>query len=57
VAEVAPEVAEWTAFFAAAEAKRDAAHSGATTLVSAREADDLVRDARSVLRLVDASLG
>ena len=57
LAEVAPEFAEWAAFFAATEAKRDAVRSGETTIVSAREADDLVRDARAFLRLVERSLG
>ena len=57
VADVAPEFAEWAGFFAATEAKRDAVRSGATTIVSAREADDLVRDARAFLRLVERSLG
>ena len=57
VADVAPEFAEWAGLFAATEAKRDAVRSGATTIVSAREADDLVRDARAFLRLVEGSLG
>ena len=57
VADVAPEYAEWAGFFAATEAKRDAVRSGAATIVSAREADDLVRDARAFLRLVERSLG
>ena len=57
VAEVAPEFAEWADFFAATEAKRDAVRSGQRTIVSAQEADDLVRDARSFLRMVEASLG
>ena len=56
VAEVAPEFAEWAAFFAATEAKRDAVRTGDRTIVSAREADDLVRDARAFLRLVENSL-
>ena len=57
VAEVAPEFAEWAAFFAATEGKRDAVRSGERAIVSAREADDLVRDARAFLRLVERSLG
>jgi hypothetical protein len=57
VADVAPEFAEWAAIFAATEAKRDAVRSGATTVVTDREADDLVRDARTFLRLVERSLG
>ena len=57
VAEVAPELGEWAGFFAATEAKRDAVRAGATTIVTAREADDLVRDARAFLSLVERSLG
>jgi SAV_6107-like HEPN len=57
LAEVAPELAEWAAFFAATEAKRDAIRAGATSIVSAREADDLVRDARAFLRLVERAVG
>lgn len=56
VADVAPEFAEWAAFFAATEAKRDAVRSGARTIVTAREADDLVRDARAFLSLVERSI-
>ena len=44
-------------FFAATEAKRDAVRAGATSIVSAREADDLVRDARAFLSLVERSIG
>ena len=42
LADVAPEFAEWAAFFAATQAKREAVRAGATTIVSAREADDLL---------------
>lgn len=56
VADVAPEFAEWAAFFAATEGKRDAVRSGARTVVSAREADDLIRDARAFLSLVERSI-
>ena len=56
VADVAPEFAEWAAFFAATEGKRDAVRSGERAIVSTREADDLVRDARAFLRLVERSL-
>jgi hypothetical protein len=57
LAQVAPELAEWAAFFAATEAKRDAIRAGAGSIVSAREADDLVRDARAFLRLVERAVG
>lgn len=56
LAEVAPELGEWAAFFAATEGKREAVRAGATTLVSAREADDLVRDAQTFLGLVERAL-
>jgi hypothetical protein len=55
LADVAPEYAEWAAFFAATEAKREAVRAGATTIVTAREADDLVRDAQCFLALVERS--
>ena len=57
LAEVAPELAEWAAFFAATEAKRDAIRAGSTSIVSAREADDLVRDVEAFLRLVERAVG
>jgi len=57
LAEVAPELAEWAGFFAATEARRDAIQAGATSIVSAREADDLVRDATAFLRLVERAIG
>ena len=55
LADVAPEFAEWAAFFAATEVKREAVRAGATTIVSAREADDLVRDAQGFLATVERS--
>jgi hypothetical protein len=54
---VAPEFAEWAAFFATTEGKRDAVQAGATTIVSAREADDMVRDAQTFLSLVERRVG
>ncbi|MFZ0528950.1 MAG: SAV_6107 family HEPN domain-containing protein [Propionicimonas sp.] len=47
VAEVAPEFAEWAAYFAATQGKRQAVGAGATALVGSREADDLIRDAQA----------
>ena len=43
LAEVAPELGEWAAFFAAGASKRAAAESGSRRAVTEREADDLVR--------------
>ena len=57
LAEVAPELAEWAAFFAATEPKRDAIRAGATSIVSEREADDLVRDAEAFLGVVERAVG
>lgn len=57
LAEVAPELAEWAEFFAAGAAKRAAAEAGSSRAVTAREADDLVRDADRFLATVEAALG
>ena len=56
VADVAPEFAEWATFFAATEAKRDAVRSGARAIVTPQEADDLVRDARAFLAVVEQAV-
>ena len=57
LAQVAPELGEWAAFFSAGAAKRAAAESGSLRAVTEREADDLVRDADRFLGLVEESLG
>lgn len=57
LAEVAPELAEWAAFFAAGAQKRAAAEAGSRRAVTEREADDLVRDADRFLATVEATLG
>ena len=57
LSEVAPELADWAAFFAAGAAKRAAAEAGSTRAVSANEADQLVRDADRFLAVVEQSLG
>jgi hypothetical protein len=54
---VAPELAEWAAFFAAGAAKRAAAEAGHLRVVSDRDADDLVRDVEQFLRVVEHVLG
>jgi hypothetical protein len=54
---VEPALAEWAAFFAAGARKRAAAEAGLPRAVSAREADDLLRDAESFLTLVEEALG
>ncbi|GAB2879368.1 SAV_6107 family HEPN domain-containing protein [Nocardioides pacificus] len=57
LAEVAPELREWAAFFAAGAGKRAAAEAGSTRAVTEREADDLVRDADRFLAVVESALG
>jgi hypothetical protein len=54
---VAPELGEWAAYFAASAGKRAAAEAGIPRVVSAREADDLVRAAESFVSVVDLALG
>lgn len=48
---VTPELAEWAAFFAANSATRSAAEAGISRLVSARAADDLLRQAEQFVGL------
>ena len=55
--QVAPELGEWATFFAAGAAKRAAAEAGLSRAVTEREADDLVRDVRTFLTVVEHSLG
>jgi len=55
--QVAPELTEWAAFFAAGAGKRAAAEAGLTRAVQPREADDLLRDAGTFLALVETTLG
>jgi len=57
LAEVAPEMTEWASFFASGASKRAAAEAGSTRAVSAREADDLIREADRFLAVVERSLG
>lgn len=49
---VAPELAEWAAFFAAHSATRAAAEAGITRMVSDRAADDLVRQTGQFLEVI-----
>jgi SAV_6107-like HEPN len=51
LATVAPELAEWSTFFASTSATRAAAEAGAHRLVTDRDADDLVRQAGEFLIL------
>ncbi len=54
--QVAPELGEWAQFFASGARKRAAAEAGLPA-VTAREADDLLRDAEAFLEVVETSLG
>ncbi len=56
LAELAPELGEWAAFFAASARRRAAVERGAA-LHGSREADDLVRAAETFLGLVEDLLG
>lgn len=53
---VAPNFAEWAAYFAAGSSKRQAVEAGLSGRVSAREADDMVRQAAAFLDLVEGEL-
>lgn len=55
--QVAPALAEWAAFFAASAAKRAAAEAGLPRAASAREADDLLRDASTFVAVAERALG
>ncbi|WP_169721600.1 SAV_6107 family HEPN domain-containing protein [Nocardioides alkalitolerans] len=57
LAEVAPEMGEWATFFAAGASTYAAAQAGSRRAATAREADDLVRDADRFLAVVETSLG
>jgi hypothetical protein len=54
---VAPELAEWSEYFAAGAAARAAVEAGALSAVSTRQADDQVRAATEFLHVVEGSLG
>lgn len=54
---VAPDCADWAAYFAAGATKRALAEAGVQTAVSEREADDLVRGAHEFINLVADRLG
>jgi SAV_6107-like HEPN len=52
VAEVAPELGEWAAFFASCSDTRAAAEAGIARLVGRRDADDLLRQAEQFVGIV-----
>jgi hypothetical protein len=52
-----PALSEWAAFFAASAAKRAAAEAGLPRAASAREAEDLIREVDTFLRVAERALG
>src|SRR3954463_14272593 len=54
---IAPEMREWAAFFAATASRRAAVEAGPGGTITAREADDLLRDAEAFHHVVEASFG
>ncbi len=56
LATVAPELAEWSVFFAATSATRSAAEAGVRRLVTPRDADDLVRQAGDFLNVAQCAV-
>ncbi|MEU4060866.1 SAV_6107 family HEPN domain-containing protein [Streptomyces wedmorensis] len=56
LAELAPELTEWSALFAAGAPRRARAEAGIAGAATRREADDLLRDAAFFLRLVERLL-
>lgn len=57
LAKVAPELADWAAFFAAGASKRAAAEADLPGAVTDREADDQVEYADRFLEVVEHTLG
>ncbi len=56
LAEVAPELGEWAAFFASCSRTRAAAEAGIARLVGQRDADDLLRQSEQFVELVERSV-
>ncbi|MEU2614318.1 SAV_6107 family HEPN domain-containing protein [Micromonospora sp. NPDC007271] len=54
---VAPELHEWADYFAAGASRRAAAEAGIPRVVTAREADDLLRAAEQFVAVVETALG
>ncbi|MFJ3902021.1 SAV_6107 family HEPN domain-containing protein [Streptomyces sp. NPDC090025] len=54
--EIAPELDEWSALFAAGADRRARAEAGIAGAASRRDADDLIRDAAMFLRLIERLL-
>jgi hypothetical protein len=54
---VAPELRDWSIYFAAGAAARAAVDAGALSAVSERDADDQLRAAQEFLGIIEASMG
>ncbi len=54
---LAPELAEWSAFFSATANRRAAIEAGRGEVVTSREADDLLREVEAFCHLVEDTLG
>lgn len=54
---VAPELAEWSAYFADSANRRAVIEAGSVTVVSEREADDLLRAAGEFVAIVERMVG
>lgn len=54
---VAPELADWSTYFAAGAPARAAVEAGAASAVSVRDADDQLRAATEFLHVVEERLG
>jgi len=54
---VAPELSEWSAYFADSAARRAAIEAGSTSVVTEREADDLLRAAGEFIAIVERMAG
>ena len=57
LANVAPELKEWAAFFDTSARTRAEAEAGVSSAVTDRAADDLMRDAETFIELVATTLG
>ncbi|HEX8079706.1 MAG TPA: SAV_6107 family HEPN domain-containing protein [Jatrophihabitans sp.] len=57
LAAVAPELAEWTVYFADSARRRAAIEAGVMTVVSERDADDLLRAAGEFIGIVERMVG
>lgn len=54
---VAPELAEWSAYFADSASRRAVIEAGSLSVVSEREADDLLRAAGEFIAIVERMAG